>query len=136
MIYVTTIAALIFVPIAAIWVDVLLGRNYVQGSQDVSSDHFTPLANLPGIFATIMDISSVMDIPSFFTRSFRCSKPFEMMMPDGNTYHQGFVLDESISYSYPAEARVKPFGYVILAWLSICIFPALDSKISWMKPKH
>jgi hypothetical protein len=50
-----------------------------------------------------------------------------MLRPVGNTYNQGFDFIDSgnaIHYGYPAEVQVKPFGFVILGWLSICLLPA------------
>ena len=89
--------------------------------QDGATTNHIPLANLPAIF------TAIISFPSCFTTSRRHSKPYEMLRPVGNTYNQGFDFIDSgnaIHYGYPAEVQVKPFGFVILGWLSICLLPA------------
>lgn len=113
----------LFIPMVPVWVDADLDRGPGDlVGQDRATTNHMPLANLPAIFTTIISL------PSHFTKSCRHSKPYEMLRPVGNTYNQGFDFIESgnaIHYGYPAEVQVKPFGFVILGWLSICLLPAV-----------
>ena len=113
----------LFIPMVPVWVDADLDRGPgdLVGQDGATTNHM-PLANFPAIFTTIISL------PSYFTKSRRHSKPYEMLRPVGNTYNQGFDFIESgnaIYYGYPAEVQVKPFGFVILGWLSICLLPAV-----------
>ena len=112
----------LFIPMVPVWVDADLDRGPgdLVGQDGATTNHM-PLASFPAIFTTIISL------PSYFTKSRRHSKPYEMLRPVGNTYNQGFDFIESgnaIHYGYPAEVQVKPFGFVILGWLSICLLPA------------
>ena len=86
--------------------------------QDVPSTFSVPLDNLPPIFTTIISL------PSFFSVLRSSSKPFPMMRPNSNTFNQGFDFSAVCYDSYPAGVQVKPFGFVVLGFLSVFLLPA------------
>ncbi|MEC8064127.1 MAG: hypothetical protein VX112_04700 [Pseudomonadota bacterium] len=108
--------------------DFFISRDWKD--QDVSSTFSVPLVNLPPIFTTIISL------PSFFSVLRMRAKPWGMLRPQSNTFNQGFDFSgESVSYSYPsgvqdiyyhypADVQVKPFGFVVLGFLSVFLLPA------------
>ena len=103
-------AATLLAPIAIYWVDYCLYRGKSDWvGRDEPPAYLIPLSKMPGIFRV------VLTFPVLF--SF-CG----VMRATGNTYHQGFEFIGDIDYGCRSKVQpdiyVKPFGFIILGFLS------------------